>query len=313
MNDRLVMEGTAYSQEDYARAEKVAQVYEGDVVNLIKLKDVRRNTGKEHLIQLDIQFMEVKKNALRTFGINWAPGSMPSSGASNISGGGGGDGLLSGLSGFSQSLIGFVFNLAPKIKFARQKGEARVLENPSFVVKSGEAAEFFSGTQVPYYSQQAVVFKDVGIKVTAEPISSAEDVDLKITVNVSTPAAGGINRGIDTSNIATTAYCKAGSSLALAGIFKNSDAKMINRVPEDINTSSALFSLFLSKDFVSNRSEFVVFVTPRIVTEPGDTANPASIGLSDWDALDRDITLKRSKKERAGGKKVEFKVPESLK
>ena len=115
-------------------------------------------------------FMEIKKNALRTFGVNWAPGSTPSdSGSSNASAGGGGK--LSSVSKLGTSLIGFVFNLAPKIKFIRQSGYGRVLENPSFVVKSGENADFFSGTQVPYYSQQTVVFKDVGVKITAEPIA----------------------------------------------------------------------------------------------------------------------------------------------
>lgn len=302
IRDKLILEGIAYSSEAAVKAEKIAKLYDESVLNLITVKDTKRNPAAEHLIQLDVHFMEIKKNALRSFGINWAPGSTPGGGGgANASAGGGGamsagsDAM--GLSGLANSVVGFVFNLAPKIKFARQKGDGRVLENPSFLVKSGETADFFSGTQVPFYSQQAVIFKDIGVKVQAEPIASAEDVDLKINVTLTSPTAGGVNKGIDTNTVSTTAYCKAGSSLALAGIFRNQDAKTYNKIPEDVNTSSALFTLFLSKDFVSNRSEFVIFVTPRIVDNPGHQANVTTMELSDWDDMNENIIKKRSKKE----------------
>lgn len=296
IRDKLVLEGTAYNSEASARAEKIARLYDENVINLISTKDSKRNPGIERLIQLDVQFMEVKKNALRTFGINWAPGSTPSSGGANAGASQGG--LFSGLADTATSLIGFVFNLAPKLKLARQKGDARVLENPSFVVKSGESANFFSGTEVPFYSQQAVVFKNIGVKIDAEPIASNEDVDLKINVTVTSPTAGGVNKGIDTNTISTTAYCKAGQSLALAGIFRNADAKMYNRVPEDMNTSSALFTLFLSRDYMSNRSEFVIFVTPRLVDSKSSVEAATTLKLDDWNEINEDIMKKRSKKER---------------
>jgi Flp pilus assembly secretin CpaC len=150
---------------------------------------------------------------------------------------------------------------------------------------------------VPFYSQQSVVFKDIGVKVQAEPIASAEDVDQKINVTMTSPTAGGVNKGIDTNTISTTAYCKAGSSLAMAGIVRNQDAKTYNKIPDNLNTSSALFTLFLSKDFVSNRSEFVIFVTPRIVDSPTNQANVTTMQLSDWDEMNENIIKKRSKKE----------------
>jgi len=311
---RIVLDGVAYSPEAAARAEQIARLFDADVLNLISVRDTKRNPMALPQVKLDVHFIEIKKNALRSFGINWAPGSTPAGGRT-ASGGG----LLSGISDAATSLIGFVFDLAPKIRFARQKGEARVLENPSLIVKSGDLADFFSGTQVPFYSQESVIFKDVGIKIQAEPIVSSDAVDIRINITVTSPSAGGINRGIDTSTISTTAYCKAGESLALGGIYKNSDAKMYNRIPDDTNTGSSLFTLFLSKDFVSDKSEFVIFVTPVVIDRFADGgvigANPAGLSFSDWDALDRDITKKRSKKERrrADEKSPEFDLPDSLK
>ena len=290
------------------------RLFEPDVLNLINVRDTKRNPMALPQVKLDVHFIEIKKSALRSFGINWAPGSVPSGAKGSA-----GAGLLSGLSDAATSLIGFVFDLAPKIRFARQKGDARVLENPSLVVKSGDAADFFSGTQVPFYSQESVIFKDVGIKIQAEPIVSSDSVDMKINITVTSPSAGGINRGIDTNTISTTAYCKAGQSLALGGIYRNTDARMYNRIPDDTNTGSALFTLFLSKDFVSDKSEFVIFVTPSVVDFSSQSgfagANPTGLSLSNWDETDRDITRQRSKKEARQRKEraVEFDLPDSLK
>lgn len=316
IRDKLVLEGTAYNNDAATRVEKIARLYDENIINLISVKESKRSPGAEKLIQLDVQFMEVKKNALRTFGINWAPGSTPSGSASNASLGGGGSsqgGLFTGLTDTMTSLVGFVFNLAPKIKLARQKGDARVLENPSFVVKSGENANFFSGTEVPFYSQQTVVFKDIGVKIDAEPIASNEDVDLKINVTVTSPTAGGVNKGIDTNTISTTAYCRAGQSLALAGIFRNADARMYNRVPEDVNTSSALFTLFLSKDYMSHRSEFVIFVTPRLVDGNSNVEGVTTLKPEDWKEINGEIIKKRSKKEYKKYAGVEKHAPEKIK
>lgn len=286
---RLLIEGVVYSSAAAKRAIEIAKLYEPDIVDLLEVKDTGRRPGKEKIIRLDAYFMEIKREALRGLGVRWAPGSMPQSESGSESGGGG---LFGGMADFGSKMIGFVFNLLPRLKFLHERGEARVLDNATFIVKSGEAADFFSGTQVPYYSGESVTFKDVGVKIHAEPIAAGSDVDLVINATLSSMAAN-IEAGIDTRNIATSAYVTEGQSVVLANMVSNRDVKTYNKKPANLDTSSALFDLSASKDFQSGRSEFVVFIRPTIVNE----LTPAEEKLKEYLSMEEDTVGDRSKKE----------------
>ncbi len=286
---RLVMEGLAYSAEAAQRAEKIAKLFDPSIMNLIEVKETKRRPGREPMIVLDVYFMEVKKSVIRTLGINWTPGATPQPGSGGLGAPSSGGGMFGDLIG---NAVGTVFNLLPKIRWVHETGNGRVLEHPTLLVKSGDAGEMFSGTQVPYYSAQNVQFKEVGIKLNAEPISSGGAVDLKISATLSTLSAG-VNQGIDTHTVNTTAYCRAGESIVLAGLYRNGDSKTWNRLPQGTDTSSALFTLAFSRDFQSHTTDLIIFVTPRVV-ESGESAQPQ---ITKFQELDEAITKKRSKKE----------------
>ncbi len=287
VQDRIVMQGVAYSAESVRHAEEIARIYHPDIINLIEVRDTGRLPGKRPLVYLDVYFMEVKKSALRQFGIHWTPGGARSNGGG-------------GIGGAIQATLGFVVDLLPKIRLSRQRGDAKVLEHGSLVVKSGEQGKYFSGQEVPYTSQQQVQFKQVGMSIDAEPIAAGSDVDLKIAIEVSALAAG-VNGAIDRRNISTSAYCRSGQSMVLSGLWEHGRATTHNRLPQGIDASSALLALSLSKDFQSRQSDFLVFVTPRIAT----VADAAINARQAWDnAVSADkVKLKKSKRKtrsRAG-------------
>lgn len=286
---RLLMEGLAYSAEAAQRAEKIAKLHDPDIMNLIEVKETKRRPGREPMVVLDVYFMEVKKSVIRTLGINWTPGATPQGAGGGVVGSSGGGGMFGDL---ISNTVGTVFNLLPKIRWVHETGNGRVLEHPTLLIKSGDAGEMFSGTQIPYYSAQNVQFKDVGIKLQAEPIASGGSVDLKISATLSTLSSG-VNQGIDTHTVNTTAYCKVGESIVLAGLYRNGDSKTWNKLPSGTDTSSALFTLALSRDFQSHSTDLVIFVTPRVV-EAGESAQPQ---IAKFQGLDEAITKKRSKRE----------------
>lgn len=294
VRNRLVLDGIAYSAEAAKRAFEIAKLYAPDCLNLIEVRQANRVPGKEKMVQLDFYFMEIQKSALRTFGIQWAPGAFPAGEGANMSlgGGGGSAGGSGGLGDIGKSLIGFVLNLAPKIRFVKEHGLGRVLENPTLFVKSGDDARFFSGVQVPYYSQESVQFKEVGIQLEAWPIVSGNSVDLKLTATLSSPSPH-IKGGINTHTVNTTAYVASGQAVVLGGILSNRQVKTYNRVPEALSTGTALFTLFLSKDFQSSNSELVVFVLPRIVEEL-PSAKPAH---EEWKEMEEKMFNERSMRE----------------
>ncbi len=289
---RVLLEGVAYSTADAKRAVEIAKLYSPDVLDLIDVRDTKRAVGRGRMIELEFHMMEINKQALRGLGVSWAPGAFPSGGSSGNAGSGSGAGLLSSIGGLGRELIGFVLQLVPKLKRIREKGDGRVLENPSVIVKSGEPAKIFSGTEIPYYKGQDVQFKKVGIDIDAEPVEVEGGVDLKLSATLSSPS-GDLRGAVDTHTVSTSAICKFGQSLVLGNIVHNGDVKMRNRLPRELDTSSALFSLFLSKDFQSDRSEFVIFVTPRLVEE----TPIAEAKLKDFLSMEEAMVGDRSKKE----------------
>jgi len=290
-NDKIVLSGIAYSSTDKKRAFEIAKIFYPDILDLIELKDAGRRVGRGELIELEFHMMEIKRSALKQLGINWAPGATSTSGGANV-GSGGGAGILSSITDLGKSMLGFVFQLVPKLRTIRERGDGRVLEHPSIVVKSGEKAGMFSGSEVPYYRNDEVQFKKVGIDIEAEPIKVDGGVDLKIKATLSAPSAD-IRGAVDTHTISTTAVLPLGQSLVLSNIVRNGDVKMKNRVPRGIDSSSALFTLFLSKDFQSNRSEFLIFVTPRVLKQP----KSAERNIAEYKESERKMIRDRSRKE----------------
>lgn len=289
VRDKLIMEGLTYSDDIYKKVDTIAKLYAPEIINLVEVRQANRRPGYDKTIRLDIYFMEVKNSAIRTFGINWAPGAAIQQQAERGGGGGGAGGAGGGFlgSGFN-AIIGFVMNLVPKIQWIHQTGRGRVLEKPTFIVKSGESVNFFSGTQVPYRSQQEVTFKEVGIKVNAEPIAAAEEIDLKVSIDVSSLSST-VSEAIDTNTVSTSVFVKSGQAVVLGGLVRNGDVKTYNRVPPGVDTASALFTLFLSRDFQTNKSQFYIFLVPEVMEQP----QPAEMKLKRWLEINKEIELTR--------------------
>lgn len=291
LRDKVVLDGVVYSSADKERAAQIARLYTKDVLDLMEVRESGRSAGRGNLIELEFHLMEIKKSALKQLAFNWAPGSLGNGGGGTASTGGG---LFSSASQLGKSILGFVMNFIPKLRFIRERGDGRVLENPKIVVKSGEEAKIFSGSEVPYLKGEEVQFKKVGIDIVASPIEVASGVDIKLTATLSAPSAD-IRGAVDTHTVSTTAVCPFGQSVILGNIIRNGDVKMKNRVPRGMDASTAIFTLFLSKDFQSNRSEFVIFVTPRLVKQP----SPADVEFRNFLANEEAMIRDRSKKEFA--------------
>lgn len=280
---QLVMEGLTYSADVYKKIDTIAKLYKPDIVNLVEVREGARRPGYTKTVKLDVYFMEIKNSAIRSFGINWAPGSTLKEAAESNKDSGSAFGLIN-----FNSIVGFIFNLAPKLRWIHETNRGRVLEKTNFIVKSGDPVDFYSGTQIPYFTANSVTFKEIGIRIHAEPITHDNDVDLNINVDVSAPSAT-ISQGIDTNTVNTTVYVKNGESVVLGGLLRNNDVKSYNKVPDNLDTTNALFTLFLSKDFRTNKSQFYIFMEPTVVEEP----STAEIELKRWLELNDSVDAER--------------------
>lgn len=285
IRDKLILEGVVYSEVEKTRAEAIASAYYANVVNVLEVRSADRPPGKGKTIVLIAHFVQLAKNLVNTWGFEWAPLAF--------------QGTLTPQYGTLADLqVSATLDLAadpatlqvdnplvssqgafllPKVRRARSSGYARVLENPTVSVKSGEEVTTFAGMQFPYpvvfQGGVAIEWKDIGISLTARPFALGDSVDMRLKIEVTELGQVSNSNGdpaINTARIETTQFCKSGESIVIGGLHRLADSVLYNRPPSDV--PGALVQLFKSKDYTKSKNQFLVFITPQI-HETSTTAN----------------------------------------
>ncbi len=172
------------------------------------------------------------------------------------------------------------------IRAEQEEIAANLLANPRILVLDNELATFKSVSEIPYQKLQeasyggsigTTEFREVGVELTVTPhITRDEMIRLHVMPQFSV-ATGSVMVGgfeitspqpvVDTRTADTTLIIKNNQTIVLGGLRKKEVIKQVNKVPllGDIPLLGALFR-FEGKETVI--SELVVFITPRIVTEP---------------------------------------------
>jgi type IV pilus assembly protein PilQ len=89
------------------------------------------------------------------------------------------------------------------------------------------------------------------------------DVDVnKDSVGRSTTAGF----AIDTKHVKTQVLVENGGTVVLGGIFTQVDRDEVNKVPL-LGDIPYLGNLFKNKQRISNRTELLIFITPKIITD----------------------------------------------
>ena len=270
INKTMLLEGVVHSAAASARAEAIARAYYNDVVNVLEVRDVERVPGRTSTVVIIVHFVQLAKELSSAWGFEWTPlivspvdfffqkdilPSAPITGSASAS----------------------VSALLPRLYRARASGYARVLDNPTVSVKSGETATIFSGMEYPYLVSSGffshVEFKQIGINLTVTPYAQGNDVDLDIEVSVTDLGQVAPNgfQAVDRADIVTTEYCRAGESIAIGGLQRIGDAVSYNQTPETDSTG-AIFNFYTNKNYKKSKNQFLVFLTPQI-HESSSSAN----------------------------------------
>ena len=197
----------------------------------------------------------------------------------------------------SFSLLDNAVDIDFMLSLLHQQVEAKLLANPRVLVLDNETAHFEIVREIPYRELEQVArqgpitytaFKNVGVHLQVTPhIAKDGMIRLHIVpefgVLVSQDALkvlmGQDNKGQDTfQNVLgvptvdirradTTAMVKDGQTIVIGGLRKKETTKDISKVPvlADIPIVGGLFQ---SETESKVTRELVVFITPRIVTEP---------------------------------------------
>ncbi len=165
-----------------------------------------------------------------------------------------------------------------------------MLASPSLSTVSGESATFLSGGDFPVavlneFGQPVVEFRQFGIQLEIEPLMDRNhNIRSKIRAEVSSiDFAVQVNGvpGLRRRETQSTITARPGETIIISGLLNAEDSKNVNKVPW-LGDIPILGRLFRSDDFLKQRSEMVVMVTPRI-RSVSDTAGEA------LEAADQDL------------------------
>lgn len=291
VNGKFILEGAVDSQALKDQAEIIAKTYAPDVVVdeavadkkvinvrsdiVINLIDVRPPPpeGPKKIVKLTVHYVELQRDYTKGFRIQWTPDIGDGSSVTFTSGGRNPGGVVA-------ELTGTIANLLPKLNWAKQHGHARVLQTTQVVVEDGNKGTINSTTRVPYQTvsaqgQPSTNFETTGIQAGITPqVLGARSDSVKLNIQFSVKALVGAMNGqpmVSERSLQTILVVRSGRSAAVGGLVSSSNTTNYNKLPENAPTNP-LISLYASKDFVRNQSQFVVFVTPTIITSASNGA-----------------------------------------
>lgn len=248
-------------------------------------------------VHLRVRITEVDRNITQQLGINWsalgASGNFigglfngrtlfdPTSKLFDLAS----NGAFSVLGGFHTSK----FSVDGVLDVLDQEGLITTLAEPNLTAMSGETASFLAGGEFPIPVAQdttgaiTIQFKPYGVSLDFTPTVLADNrISLKVRPEVSEldPLNSVTTNGIKVPaltvrRVETTVELSSGQSFAIGGLLQSKTADVLAELP-GLARLPVLGKLFSSKNYLNNKSEVVLIVTPYIVqpTNPGQLHEP---------------------------------------
>ncbi len=203
-------------------------------------------------VRVKIQITEVKKELTRSLGIKWPEG-------------------------YSTQVLNFESQgLQPfdlQVRAYEKSGDMKILASPNLICRTGKSAEFFAGGEFPIVTRdsknyQSVIWKKYGISLRIKPlIDSIGQMSIELETEISS-----IDKSREINGIPAMHEHKLMShfdliqskTIALSGLIKN-ETGTANEGLAYLKDIPLLGKLFASEEFLENRTELVIFVTPELM------------------------------------------------
>lgn len=154
-------------------------------------------------------------------------------------------------------------------------GRGKVISSPRVMTANQVEALIEQGVEIPY--QQAtssgatsVSFKKANLALKVKPqITPDGKITLTLDVNKDTPSTlttQGAGVAIDTKHVKTEVLVENGGTVVIGGIFTQNLKSTTNKIPV-FGDLPYLGWLFKNNETVDDKTELLVFITPRIVSE----------------------------------------------
>jgi pilus assembly protein CpaC len=265
------------------------------IVDLVEVKE------EEAVVEIDVQVLELGRDASKTLGLTW-PGSLNllERGSPGIDPSGTKFSTLFKVLNLERATSGGADPFTFKLDALIQEGKAQVLSRPRLACQSGKEAELLVGGEKPIFTTQVasaggqgtqVEYKEFGIKLKVKP-TVLEEERIKLGVSVEVSEVGTAETiGSSTSNTTTAKayplskrtastelFLNNGESMVIGGLVKQKSAEDIRRVPflSEIPVLGLLFRQKVSTvgggTGERGNTELFIILTPSIISQKSAAA-----------------------------------------
>jgi type IV pilus assembly protein PilQ len=187
-------------------------------------------------------------------------------------------GVAEATSGFAVGFTSTDLFLTAELSALEASGEGEVVSQPKVITGDKQKASIKSGTEIPYQEGAAsgattTAFKEAVLKLDVIPNITPDDrILLDLVVNQDSvgdlvPSGnGGLIPTIDTTELTTQVLVGNGETVVLGGVFKNEELVKVEKVPL-LGDIPYLGNLFKSTANSQQKTETLIFITPRILSE----------------------------------------------
>ncbi len=282
----------------------IVTTQQGLVISFLKVKDSPQ-------IAVAIRFYEITKSVSKAIGVNASAGKKDSKLLGGVAVGGPALSQFTGNAAFNgggsasinnvlgSSVTAAIFNpergLALALQDLQERGEVKVLAEPTLIISNGEPASFLAGGEVPVLSSvitaggtsQNIKYEPFGIKFTILPtilankkihlqvVPEIRDIDTELS-NFIAPGSTTLRPpAFKTRRTQTQVELEPGQAFAISGLIREDNSKNLRKVP-GAGDIPVLGSLFRSKTFRKGETELLVVVSPQIV-DPIDSSKGSSL------------------------------------
>ncbi len=276
--DRIVLEGHRVSDGDRERVAAIAKAYPGRVFDFID------RVGWDAMIHLHVSILEVRHSAMNSLGIRWD--NVLQGPAFNVS--------SAGEPG-RHAYLDWSARLGSAIDLLRQRGEARIVAEPTLSCRSGGEAHFVAGGELPIpvtngVGTPSVQYHEYGVILDVKPVADdAGNVYVRVETEVSD-----IDHSVQVLGVPaflkrhsnTEVNVRAGETIVIAGLVDRSSSTDRHGLPL-LGAIPGIAPLFQSHSRELKDSELVVLITPQVVAARPATANAPDPGLQQLERADR--------------------------
>ncbi len=188
----------------------------------------------------------------------------------NTSGLGGAAAATFALSLFSSTANRFL-NL--ELSALEAEGKGKIVSSPRVITADQVKALIEQGEELPYQAATSsgatnIQFRKANLKLEVTPqITPEGNVILDVDVNKDSVGRATVaGFAIDTKHVKTQVLVENGGTVVIGGIFTQTEKEEVNKVPL-LGDIPYLGNLFKNRQRSYNKTELLVFITPKIITD----------------------------------------------